>query len=341
MPQPVTDLISEPTPSSRDVRTSIRGRAIAYLLFATILWGVSFPLGKAVEIGQRQLLPEASSWFLAAYTLTFRFIIAAAVLALFAWRRRPGLTRLEFSQGVGLGFFGGLGILLQIDGLAFTQASTSAFLTASYCVFLPLFVALRQRALPSVRVMVCVVLVFAGMAILAGVDWKTLRMGRGEIETIIASFFFAGQILWLERPKFHDNRSQHASIVMFAVVALICAPVAWFTQQSGGDWITAGRAPAVLGYLAALTLLCTMLTFSLMNRWQKYVTATEAGLIYCAEPVSTSLMALFVPAWLAGMGGFTYLNETATWALIVGGTLITAANLLIQIRPVEQGHHPL
>ena len=341
MSNPAPELVCEPPPSSRDERPSLRGRAIAYLLFATILWGVSFPLGKAVEIGQRQLLPDASSWFLASYTLTFRFSIAAAVLALFAWRRRPGLTRLEFQQGAGLGFFGGIGILLQIDGLAFTQASTSAFLTASYCVFLPLFIALRHRAFPSLRVIVCVILVFAGMAILSGIDWRTLRMGRGEIETIIASFFFAGQILWLERPKFHHNRSQHATIVMFAVVALICAPVAWYTQQSGGDWITAGRAPAVLGYLAALTLLCTMLTFSLMNRWQKYVTATEAGLIYCAEPVSTSLMALVLPAWLGSMGGFIYQNEVATAALIVGGALITAANILIQIKPVEHGHHPL
>ena len=114
-------------------------------------------------------------------------------------------------------------------------------------------------------------------------------MGRGEIETIIASVFFAGQILWLERPIYHDNRSQHATIVMFAVVALICAPVAWLTQQSGGDWITAGRPPAVLGFLAALTLLCTMLTFSLMNRWQKYVTATEAGLRIHTFPSCTGI----------------------------------------------------
>lgn len=334
MSQPAQELKHEPVPSDRVGAPSLRGRAIAYLLFATILWGLSFPMGKAVEIGQRQLLPEASSWFLASYMLVFRFGIAAVVLAFFAARTLPSLTRVELWQGIGLGFFGGIGILFQIDGLAFTNASTSAFLTMSYCVMLPLFVALQHRALPPLRVVFCCLMVFVGMAILSGINWHTLRMGRGEIETIIASLFFAGQILWLERPVFHDNRSSHATIVMFAVVALICLPVGLFTQQTASDWITAGRAPAVLGYLVTLTVVCTMVTFSLMNRWQRFLSATEAGLIYCAEPIWTSLMALCLPAWLGIVGGFVYANETATSALVIGGALITAANVVIQLKPV-------
>jgi drug/metabolite transporter (DMT)-like permease len=336
MSEPVLEKWIEPRQAERTAAPSQRGRAIGWLLFSTILWGASFPVSKAVEIGQRQLLPDASSWFLASYMLVFRFGIATVILALFAVRTLPSLTRSELWQGAGLGLFGGIGILLQIDGLAFTNASTSAFLTMSYCVMLPLFVAIRQRALPPPRVVLCSLMVFVGMAALSGINWQTLRIGRGEIETIIASLFFAGQILWLERPLFHRNRSAHATIVMFALVALICLPVGLLTQKAGSDWIAAGRAPAVFGYLVVLTAVCTMVTFSLMNRWQRFLSATEAGLIYAAEPVWTSLMALSMPAWLGLVGGFVYANEVATSALLVGGALITAANVLIQLKPPDR-----
>ena len=85
--------------------------------------------------------------------------------------------------------------------------------------------------------------------------------------------------------------------------------------------------------MLVLTVVCTLITFRLMNRWQPFVTATEAGLIYCAEPIWTSLMALTLPAWLGVVGGFIYQNERATSALLIGGALITAANVLIQFRP--------
>ncbi len=335
MSEPLLETLVKSTPAGRATALSPHGRAIAWLLFATVLWGTSFPVGKAVEIGQRQLLPDASSWFLTSYTLIFRFGVAALLLSILAARTLPQITRSEIWQGAGLGFFGGVGIIFQIDGLALTHASTSAFLTSSYCVTLPLIVALRDRRSPPIRVVLCCLLVFLGMAVLSGINWRTLHMGRGEIETIFGSLFFAGQILWLERPVFRDNRSTHATIVMFAAVALISLPLALLTQQAGSDWIAAGRAPAVLAYLVILTVVCTMITFSIMNRWQRFVTATEAGLIYCAEPIWTSLMALALPAWLGLAGGFVYTNESATSALLIGGALITAANVLIQLKPPD------
>jgi drug/metabolite transporter (DMT)-like permease len=70
-----------------------------------------------------------------------------------------------------------------------------------------------------------------------------------------------------------------------------------------------------------------------MNKWQPSITATEAGLIYCTEPIFTSVMALFLPALLSAWAGFNYPNETLTWHLLLGGGLITAANVLIQLRP--------
>jgi hypothetical protein len=72
-----------------------------------------------------------------------------------------------------------------------------------------------------------------------------------------------------------------------------------------------------------------------MNSWQPKITATEAGLIYCIEPVFGSIMALFLPAWFSLWAGIGYPNETATVSLLIGGGLITGANLLIQLKPLK------
>ena len=169
---------------------------------------------------------------------------------------------------------------------------------------------------------------------LAGLDWRTLRLGRGEWETMIASGFFAGQIFWLERPSFAGNRTAHASVVMFLVITGVCLPVTLAHTRSLQDLaVGAAGSPAIIGFLAVLTIFCTVLAFSIMNHWQRFLEATEAGLIYCAEPVFASVFALFLPAWFAMLGGVTYPNEALTMRLLTGGGLITLANVLIQLRP--------
>lgn len=311
-----------------------RGRARAWLVFATALWGVSFPLAKALAIAQRQLVPGADSWFLAATALVFRFGLAAAILAFISRRTLGAITRRELSQGIGLGMFTGCGMLLQLDGLSYTAASSSAFLTSCYCVIIPVIVGIQRRRWPPMLVIGSCGLVVLGMALLANVDWRTLRLGRGELETLLCSVFFAVQIFWLERPIFAGNRTSHATLVMFGAVTLIMVPVVALRMQSLHEIavVTAGSA-SIIVFLLVLTLMCTLAAFLMMNHWQHYLEATEAGLVYCAEPIFASLMALFMPAWLAAMSGVLYANESASARLLIGGGLITAANICIQLRP--------
>jgi hypothetical protein len=70
-----------------------------------------------------------------------------------------------------------------------------------------------------------------------------------------------------------------------------------------------------------------------MNAWQPKITATEAGLVYCIEPIFGSAMALFLPAVFSVWAGIEYSNETATWTLLVGGGLVTLANVILQLKP--------
>lgn len=303
------------------------------LLLANLLWGLSFPLIKAITLLHARLVPEAGTWFSAVYTVAPRFLLAVGLLLALrpaqVWRASSGERR----QGLLLGFFTAAGMLLQNDALQFTSASTSAFLTQFYAIMIPVWLAVRGRSNPGGRVWLCCALVLAGVAVLGRFDWKELRMGRGEWETLLCSVFFMGQILTLERPEFSGNRADRVTFVMFAtqaavfsVLALILAPdvAALAAPWSNGAW---------LGCTAALALLCTIGAFSIMVAFQPRISATEAGLIYCVEPIFASTLALFLPGWLSAWAAIQYADEEASWTLLVGGGLITAANIVLQLRP--------
>lgn len=303
--------------------------AVLALMLTCAFWGLSFPVLKALHLEQSLRLPEASSWFLAAWIQLARFGLAALLLAP-ALLHLPRPTRKEVRQGLELAAWGGIGMGIQTDGLAYTDASTSAFLTQAYCVLLPLWAALRTKQPPSARVIGATMLVVAGVAILSGIRPGSLAMGRGELETLLSAVFFTGQILTLEKPAFASNRGRPVTLMMCVGISVLALPVAWLTAPSSGAILAAGASWPAATMVGCLAVFCTIGAFLLMNTWQRHVPATEAGLIYTSEPVFAAFYALFLPAMLAAWTGISYDNEHATLTLLGGGSLILAANVWMQ-----------
>ncbi len=320
----------KPPPSAEHLR------ALLMLVLANLFWGLSFPLIKALLLLQPQLLPGAGPWFSTIYTVAPRFLIALLILVALRPRECWRIRAREWHQGIILGLFAAAGMLLQNDGLQFTAASTSAFLTQFYAILIPGWVAWRGRHNPGMRIWICCALVLAGGAILGRFDWRELRLGRGEVETLLSSLFFMGQILTLERRDFAGNRAAKITFVMFVVEALLFWGLAVALVPDPRALLVPWTSPIWLGLTGVLTVFCTVGAFSLMNAWQPKITATEAGLIYCVEPIFGSTMALFLPALFSVWAAIDYPNETATWTLVVGGGLITFANVLLQLKPPEK-----
>lgn len=302
-------------------------RARQMLIVACSTWGLSFPVVKALTMAQLASVPGADTWFLCGVTMVARFAIAALIVFAVLLRGSIRCTRAEFFQGLGVGIFGGLGMVFQVDGLGYTTASTSAFLTQGTVITIPITKALLHHELPSRRAFGCVLLALVGVAVLSQLDVAHMSLGRGEAETLIAALFFTGHILWLERPCFAGNDSRKVSLVMFATIAVITLPMilskpmqAVQSLSSGGAWLC----------LALLVGPCTLGSFLWMNRWQPFVSATTAGLIYCLEPVFASLFALVLPGLLSLSMGIRYANETVTLPMLLGGGLILLANVFMQ-----------
>jgi drug/metabolite transporter (DMT)-like permease len=306
---------------------------VSLLIVANLFWGLSFPVIKALMMLEARFWPDASSVRLVIATVAPRFVLATLLIAIPCSRLKPLLTRQEWLQGLLVGGFAAGGMILQNDGLRFTSASTSAFLTQFYAVAIPIWLALRNRRPPALRVAAACLLVAAGVTVLGHFDWRHLRLGRGEIETLLCSLLFMGQILGLDHPKFAGTRALPVTLVMFGLTSLLFAGAGFLSAPHLGVWLVPLTSGPWLALTAMLTVLATVATYLIMNACQPKISSTEAGLLYCFEPIFGSLLALVLPAVFSRWSGIDYPNELVTRNLLIGGGLITAANLLIQLKP--------
>ena len=299
------------------------------LIVACAMWALSFPLVKALHLEQAARLPGAPTLFLASWLQSARFGFGALMLLPFLiGRRRP--TGNEIRQAAVITGWGGIGMWLQADALAYTEASTSAFLTQAYCIFLPLWACFRTGEKASRRVVAATFMVILGGAILSGIRPDHLKMGRGELETLLAAFLFTFQILALENPRYRHNRGTVVSFIMFLGIALLFLPITALSAPKLSDCLTAGASMQAFVIIGCLASFCSVGSYVIMNVWQPRVSATEAGLIYTTEPVFTAVYVLFLPALLGQFIGGTYPNESLSMKLLFGGSLIVGANLIMQ-----------
>lgn len=298
------------------------------LFLAAAMWGLCIPVMKALGVEQALLFSGAGSLPASLASLTLRFGLAGVTLLLLAriapWR----ITGRELYQGLVLGAITAASMFLQVDGLAYTSASTAGFLIALYCVLVPVLAwALGKRRLTFILVLCCS-LVLAGLAILTGLTPSEFHLGRGEWENLGAAALFAVQILWVSRLEPGSFDPDRVTAVLGLSVAVFCGLALAF-QTPGLETLPRIHAsPRALAITLFLALMGTALPFFAMNRYQPHVDPVAAGFIYCIEPIVTALGALILPELLVREPSL-YPNEPITARVCAGGAFILAANLLL------------
>ncbi|MBS0663848.1 MAG: EamA family transporter [Verrucomicrobia bacterium] len=305
--------------------------AFTILAVCTFFSGASFVTYKASVLAQGPFAAGESSWFISAHNLAPRFLLGTLLLAAVYGARVLQLTGTEWRQAGFMALASFSGCILQNDGLQRTTAGTAAFLNQFYVILVPFWMALLHRRRPGAATLAATVLVMAGVGLVARVDWMTLRLGRGETELLLATVFFSLLLCSINWPAFAANRAERTSAAMFLMEGGMFAAVAAATVRAPVH-LTAPFGSLSWNVLAlAATLLGTAGPFLFINRWQRFVTPTEAGLLYSFGPVFAALAETVLPAPLGRWTGLEYSNQPLTAALVTGGGLILGANILVQL----------
>lgn len=281
-------------------RWSPRTKAELSLLFATFLWGGTFPIVKAG-------LPDVSPLLLVA----LRFSIASVLFVLFA----PGSLlipdRETFIRGTRLGLFLFLGFAAQTVGMLYTTPSRSAFITGTLVVFTPLFQVFFDRRNFQRGNLLGIGVVTVGLWLLTSP--QTEGLNRGDLLTLLCAVFFAYYIVDLNRV----TRGTDVRQVTFLQMAT-CALTAWLALPLLETPLF-HRTLAAYEVLAYTSLFATLITTSIQTRFQRETSPTRAAIIFTLEPVWASVLS------------YVTLGERLTVTGLAGGILILTGVLFSEL----------
>lgn len=286
---------------------SMRLRADGVLILVTVAWGSSFIVVKNVVAESPPLA-----------FLFFRFLLAATIAGLLAWRRprTSGLLR----DGLVIGGLLAAGMTLQVVGQVETSASKAAFLTGISVVLTPFAAFARTRSLPSLENGAGISLAAIGFFLLtfpAGGG----SVNRGDLLVFGCAILFAFYIVEMSlRTPLHDAFCLTA--IQLGVVAATAGVLAAVGRIAG--WPLESRAVVWEGtFLRGVLYLGTIGTVGtfLSQTWaQRHMSATHAAIIFALEPVWAALFA----AWFLG----ERLGARGYW----GGALVLAGIVVSELR---------
>jgi drug/metabolite transporter (DMT)-like permease len=211
------------------------------------------------------------------------------------------------------GIFLWAGYVLQTLGLHYTSAANSGFLTGLYIVLVPVIGAVLYRQRPSLREVAGLALAAAGMAVMTLPSTGTsFSVNSGDLLTIACAVAFAFHLLVL------GHFSKREKVEALALGQIACAALL-STLSLTVEKPVAVWSKSVFAAIILTAIFATALAFALQTWGQKHTTATRTALIFALEPV-------FALATAIAFG------EPARWVAILGGALILAGILAVELK---------
>jgi len=278
------------------------------LLVTTILWAATFP---ATKLALDQVLPFSFLF------LRFLFGTLAVVVVLLCLRRtiRKDIATLRMAGIASIFLF--IGYATQTVGLRYTTASNSAFITALYVVFVPLFL---RRFNPWL---------WTALALAVSGLWLLIRpstdMNIGDIYTLVCAVAFALHIIAVEAFVARSDIPSFSAWQLVMVTGVLVGPA--FLEGYRPEAVT--FTPVLVGALVITGVGATALAFFVQVWAQQHVPAQRVALIFALEPA--------LAAWLSWL----VLGERLDALGWVGSGLITAGVLIGTIASVPKLHDPL
>lgn len=276
----------------------------AVLTSAAAAWGLGFSIGKGA------IATVGATWFTA-----IRFLGAVAVLAVFLWPHvKRHLNRKLVRAGIVMGFFSFIGFWSQFIGLGLTTPSKNAFLSACYCITVPLIWWVVARRRPSGRVL------GAAAACTVGIGFVSLdgglSIGLGDAVSILSAFLYGAEIVVIGI-MMKDNDVIAATLVQQLTAGVLALLVALFTQPVPS--LAQVAQPSFVGAMAYVILLSAAYGAVAQNLAQKHLSAAESGLLCSLESVFCAVF------------GVAFFGEVLTGRMVAGFAIIFASIVVAQL----------
>jgi drug/metabolite transporter (DMT)-like permease len=249
------------------------------LSLVAVIWGSTFIVVKqAVEV-----VPVFSFLFL-------RFLLAGLLLVLPLAPRLKRMNRHVLRDGLVLGTLLFLAFATQTLGLARTPATTTAFITSLYVVFVPILASLILKKRTRREAVIGVILSTVGLALITLQGKFTLS--SGELLVLLCAFLYGIHIILIDR---YSRRNDFAllTLVQVSVVAILSLASSLLVEPRT---IPERLDPRLISALVVTSVFATVLAFGIQTGMQKYTTPTKAAILFTLEPVS----AAFFSYWLGG-----------------------------------------
>jgi drug/metabolite transporter (DMT)-like permease len=260
---------------------------VAAMLGATLLWGGTF------------VVIRDSLHTLDAGALVFgRFVVATVVLGAIVARRRVAPPRAVLVNGAISGVMVAACYLLQAIGLRSVSAGSSAFLTCAGSLFAGLFAWLVIGQRPGTALWIGLALAMVGSALLS-LD-SALRLGFGEVVTLLGALSYALGIAWVARLGGAVD-----PLLLAAVQSLVSVVVLAFYAPVAVEQLGRLGAPGWARF-AYLALAGSVIAPVLMLYALRALPTGRIGLLLALEPVFALVFAAtvggehFGPRWWAG-----------------------------------------
>lgn len=275
------------------------------LLLVAIIWGSGYLFSKLAT--DAEIAPSMIG--------VCRGLIYALLAFLFFHRSILTMKKKDFRIGLIAGFINFLSYQIQTLGIKYTTPANSAFLTATYIVFIPFILWLIFHQRPERKSYLAILLCIIGMILLTNILQNGLAIHLGDWLTLLSAALFAIQIVYF---SIAIKETNPWVITFMLAVCQVVFGLVWalfFDLHSFGaaDW-QAGVIPLLfLGVVSSFGAQ----TMQLIG--QKYTDPTLAGIIMMTEAMFGSVFSVLF--------GF----ESFSASLVEGGVLIIAAVLLMQL----------
>lgn len=226
-------------------------------------------------------------------------------------------------NGTIIGLINGIALIVQMIGLQYTTASNSAFLTATFIVFIPFIEFFVYRKKPSANIMAGISTALIGVYLLSFTDLSAGLAGvnKGDLITLICGFLYGLQIFFIS----HYTKEENIFGLVFLQFGVSSMTgILWLLWELGTvgnvvNWQMLGET-TVLTQLLGLSVFATFIPFSLQFYVQNKLSSVVAGVGYLTEPIFALVLAMI------------FLGETLSLQSWIGTAVILMGVLLVTIK---------